>query len=217
MSWPNRITVARILAIVPFVIAILRMNDEPYVPWARRVALLLFLTMAFADVLDGWLARRHNSATPLGRFLDPLADKLMVTAACILLSSGPTAVKGAQLPDVVLVLIISKELYTVLGFVIIYLVTSQVRIVPAATGRISTMVQMSMIVGILLWPDVQGVWGGFLCVVQSLWWSAAGMAIVTAVVYTRNGSRYLNTYEQHEKLLRHKTKGPPYQERKTGS
>ena len=202
MSWPNRITLARILLIVPFMIFLLYMNDPAYAPWARRAALLLLLIVAAGDVLDGWLARKQNSVTPLGTFLDPLADKLLVTCACILLSVGPTAIPGAELPDIVVVVIISKDLYTVLGFIIILLVIGEMKIVPVTAGRVSTMLQLSMVVAILLLPDVRRFWSGFHYMIEALWWSAAVMAVVTAIIYTRNGSRYISEYEQRQRLTK---------------
>jgi len=200
MSWPNRITVARIIFIVPFVITMLHINDPKYEPWARYAALVVFVIMALSDALDGFLARRLNSATPLGRFLDPLADKLLITCACLLLASEPSAVAGARLPDAVVVIIIGKDLYTLLGFIIIYMITTEVKIAPAFMGKVSTTLQLSMVVTILISPDITRFWRGYQYVVQLLWFSAAIAAILTTIVYTRNGSRYLSEHEQQQKI-----------------
>ncbi|KPK76029.1 MAG: hypothetical protein AMJ79_08675 [Phycisphaerae bacterium SM23_30] len=209
MSWPNRITVARIMLIVPFVIAMLHLNDPQYSPWSRYGALAIFLLMAFSDALDGFLARRLNSATPLGSFLDPLADKLLIICTCLLLSAGPTAVSGMELPSAVVVIIIGKDLFTVLGFVIIYLVTSEVTISPAKTGKLSTDLQLAMVIAILISPDVMRVFGGFKYVVHLLWWAAAAVAVATTIVYTRLGSRILNEYEQRQKQKKNLKNNPP--------
>ena len=199
MSWPNRITLARILLIVPFVIALLRMNDPRYAFWARYAALGLFVAMTLSDIMDGWLARRNNGITSLGTFLDPMADKLLITCACLLLASEKASVAGMKLPDVVVVFIIGKDLYITLGFVIIYMITSQMKIVPVRMGKISTMLQMATVLAILVWPDVSGIWLGFKYLVKTLWWSTVAAAVITVVIYTRNGTRYLNEYEQRKK------------------
>lgn len=204
MSWPNRITLGRILFIVPYVIAMLHMNDPQYAGWARYAALGLFLLMMVSDALDGWLARRNNEVTVLGTFLDPLADKLLITCSCLLLAWEKSAVAGMKLPDIVVVLIIGKDLYIVMGFVIIYMLTSEMKIVPVNMGKLSTMLQMAMVVGILIWPDVNGFFGGFKYIVMLLWCSVAAVAIVTVIIYTRNGTRYLNEYEQREEEGRRK-------------
>ena len=192
MSWPNRITVARIMLIVPFVIAMLYLNAPDYIPWARYAALAAFIIMAASDALDGYLARRLNSATTLGAFLDPLADKLLITCACLLLAAGTPAVPNMELPSAVVVIIIGKDLYTVLGFVIVYLVTNQVKISPALTGKLSTNLQLAMVVAVLISPDLMRAFDGFKYVVQFLWWAAAAAAVATTIVYTRLGSRILN-------------------------
>ena len=201
MSWPNRITIARILLIVPFVITMLHINDPACQPWARYGALAVFLIMALSDALDGMLARKLHSITLLGAFLDPLADKVLIVTACLLLAADSTAVPGAALPDAVVVIIISKDLYTVLGFVIIYLVTSEMNIVPSPVGKLSTILQLSMVVAILISPEAAKLFSGFNYVVRALWWSAAAAAVLTTIVYTRNGSRYISEYEQHQKSL----------------
>lgn len=205
MSWPNRITVARILLIAPFVIAMLYMNEplednhhRSHLP--RYFALLVFLVMALSDALDGWLARRNNDVTSLGKFLDPMADKLLITSACLLLASPATAVEGLILPKMVVVLIIGKDFYTVLGFIIIYLVTSQFKIVPMMTGKIATVLQLSMVVSILIAPDILPHWAGYEFFVRGLWWATSIMAILTMVVYTRNGTRFLNEFEHQQKM-----------------
>jgi len=199
MSWPNRITIGRILLIVPFVIAMLHINDPRYSPWSRYTALIIFLVMAISDGLDGWMARRNDCITRLGTFLDPLADKLLITCACLLLAAEKTSVAGMKLPDAVVVIIIGKDLYTTLGFLIIFLVTSEMKIVPAAAGKWSTTLQLAMVVATLLSPDITPLFGYYSYLVQGIWWATVVMAILTIVIYTRNGTRYLNEYEQRMK------------------
>ena len=200
MSWPNRITLGRVLLTAPFVIAMLHLNDPEYSPWARYAALLVFAAIAASDALDGYLARRQNRVTKLGSFLDPLADKVLVTSACLLLASTRASVPGARLPDAVVVIIIGKDLYIVLGFTVIYLITSEIKIVPVTMGKVCTALQLSMVVAILICPEV-GRWvpGYTEYFVRGLWWAAGAAAVLTAVVYTRNGSRYVNEFEQRNK------------------
>jgi len=199
MSWPNRITLGRILLIGPFVIAILHINEPKYHSWMRYGALVIFLVMAISDALDGYLARRNNSVTKLGSFLDPLADKLLITFSCLLLSGDKTSVPGMQLPDTVMVVIIGKDLYTVLGFIIIFLITSEMKIVPVMVGKLSTALQLTMVAAILISPEMREFMPGFAWVVRGLWWAATGLAIITVISYTRNGTRYMNEYETRKR------------------
>ena len=119
LNWASRITIFRILLIFPFVIFMLKINDAS-IPQTGRTAIrygafLLFLIMAFSDVLDGYLARMKNQATRLGAFLDPMADKLLMTCACLLLSSKTACVDGFRVPQTVVVLIIGKDMFLLIG------------------------------------------------------------------------------------------------------
>ncbi len=198
LTWPNRITIMRVMLIGPFVMAMLHLKDPRYVPWARYVSLVLFVVAAASDALDGYLARKYKQETLLGRFLDPLADKLLITCSVLLLAIPSTALEEMRLPDMLVVLIIGKDLYTVLGFIIIYFITSELHIVPARMGKYCTVVQAVMVPAMLLGPDVLPVWPHYRLIVVALWWLAGLAAVLTVVTYTRNGSRYVNAYEQRQ-------------------
>ncbi len=200
LSWASRITILRILLIIPFVSFMLKINDPALSPGVqnamRYVSIIIFLAMAVSDGIDGYLARRKKQITKLGAFLDPLADKLLMTCACLLLASQRGHVGDFLLPPTVVVLIIGKDLFLLIGFVIVYLITSQIRIVPVFIGKLATTLQLSMVAGILIAPEVSGVLSGWIWFLRFLWWSAAGTAILTTLIYIRNGSRYIEQYEQ---------------------
>ena len=200
LNWATRITIIRILLIVPFVSCMLKINDpelRPALQTAMRyVSTVLFLVMAVSDGIDGYLARRRHQTTKLGAFLDPLADKLLMTCACLLLASQRGRVDGFRLPQTVVVLIISKDLFLLLGFVVVYLFTSQMRIQPAFIGKTATTLQLAMVSAILIAPEVSAFIPGWIWFLRVLWWSAFGTAICTMLVYIRNGSRYIAEYEQ---------------------
>ena len=96
---PNLLTLARILLILP-VVGLLYLGE----PWVRWIVLLLFLAASVTDWLDGRLARSRGLVSPFGRFLDPIADKLLVLSALILL------VNIDRLSALVALLIIAREL-----------------------------------------------------------------------------------------------------------
>ena len=201
LSLATRITIVRILLIVPFVICMLKTNDtalnESMQNVMRYIATFIFLIMAASDAIDGYLARRNNQVTKLGAFLDPTADKLLMTCACLLLASRQGHVNGFTLPITVVVLIISKDMFLLIGFIIIYLITSQVRLVPVLIGKIATAMQLSMVAGILIAPEVSAIFAPWIWVLRVLWWSAAGTAILATLIYIRTGSRYIEEYEQN--------------------
>jgi len=200
LSWASRITILRILLIIPFVSFMLKINDTELSEILRNVmryvSIVIFLTMAVSDVIDGYLARRKKQITKLGAFLDPLADKLLMTCACLLLASQRGHVEGFLLPPTVVVLIIGKDLFLLIGFVVVYLITSQIRIAPVFIGKLATTLQLSMVAGILIAPEVSGVLPVWIWVLRVLWWSAASTAILATLIYIRNGSRYIEQYEQ---------------------
>jgi CDP-diacylglycerol--glycerol-3-phosphate 3-phosphatidyltransferase len=186
--------------IIPFVSFMLKINDPDLSDIAqnvmRYISILLFLLMAVSDGVDGYLARSKNQITKLGAFLDPIADKLLITCACLLLASPRGQVENFPLPPTVVVLIIGKDLFLLIGFVIVYLITSKIHIAPVFIGKIATTLQLSMVTGILIGPEISSILPGWIWFLRILWWSAAGTAILVTLIYIRDGSRYIEAYEQ---------------------
>ena len=192
----NQVTILRVLLILPFVICMLKVNDPDIGTSTRYAALIIFLLMAFGDAYDGYLARKKNQVTRLGSFLDPMADKLLMTCACLLLASNRAAVNGFKLPPTVVVLIIGKDLFLLLGFMVVYLTTFQIRIIPAGIGKIASFLQLSMVTAILIAPEVSSVLPGWIWFLRFLWWSAAATAIITTLIYIQAGSHYIEDFEE---------------------
>ena len=192
LSWPNRVTITRVLLIVPFVLLLLYQNKPGYDDLARYLAMSVFAIMAFSDALDGYLARRTGQRSRLGYFLDPMADKLLITAACILLATKSSGVKEAILPGWVVVIIIGKDVLWLAGVLIIQFVTGRLTIRSSKLGRASTVAQLSMVLGILLSPDISLLSSAVAWwLTRVLWWSAAGLAILTLANYTRVAVKHL--------------------------
>ena len=201
LNWANRITIFRILLIAPFVSLMLKTNDVALSYGAqnamRYVAILTFSLMAISDGVDGYLARTRNQITKLGAFIDPVADKLLMISACMLLASQRGHVRGFLLPPTVIVLIIGKDLFLLIGFAIVYLITSQIHIAPVFVGKLATTLQLLMVAAILIGPEASTVLPGWIWLLRALWWSAAGTAILATLIYIRNGSRYIEKYENN--------------------
>ncbi len=202
LSWANRMTILRILLVVPFVIFMLKINSpmlsEPMRNAIRYLSFAIFLVMALSDGLDGYLARVKKQITRLGAFLDPVADKLLIISACLLLSSQQGRVSDDfLLPPTVVVLIIGKDLLLILGFVIVYFLTAQLYVAPVLVGKIANTLQLVMVGAILIAPEISRVVPGWIWFLRTLWWAAAGTAILATLIYIRNGSRYIEQYEQN--------------------
>ena len=199
LTWANRITILRILLIAPFVSCLLKINDagldEHLRLMLRYAAVAVFLLMAISDGLDGFLARKNGKSTRLGAFLDPTADKLLITSACLLLASHRAGVQGFILPSTVVVLIIGKDVLMFVGFLILFFLTGKLRVLPAPAGKVSTALQLSMVAAILIAPEVTSVLPGWIWFLRVLWWSAAAAALVATLVYIRIGSNFIEQYE----------------------
>jgi CDP-diacylglycerol--glycerol-3-phosphate 3-phosphatidyltransferase len=102
MALPNVVSLLRI-GCVPIVLILMICPGV----WPRRVAALVFLAASISDFVDGWLARRGGAMTPLGQFLDPLADKLLIAGVLIMLVAEPP---GSGVPAWVAVVIVLREL-----------------------------------------------------------------------------------------------------------
>ena len=106
MNLPNKLTVLRVLMVPFFVFFMLNDIPEGYGKW---IALTLFITASLTDLLDGKIARKYNLVTNFGKFMDPLADKLLVCSALVCLTG-----KG-MLASWIVIVIISRE-FIISGF-----------------------------------------------------------------------------------------------------
>ena len=169
----------------PFIVLLLNQRQWPR---ARHLALGIFLVMAFSDLLDGVLARRLNAKSRLGAILDPLADKALIISAVVLLSRTDAAASGGALPNWVVVAVVVKDLWVLVGCVVVYLVTDRLRVRPTLAGKACTVGQLVMVGYALLAPDLDGLYGGLgHRGVLALSWAVAALSVLAIISYTRLG------------------------------
>lgn len=139
MNLPNKLTILRVLMIPFFVVFMLTDLGGEY---GKYIALAIFIAASFTDFLDGKIARKYNLVTNFGKFMDPLADKLLVCAAMICL------VDMGRLASWIVIIIISRE-FIISGF---RLIASDNGVVIAASywGKFKTVFQMLMIIVLIL-------------------------------------------------------------------
>ena len=137
MNLPNKLTILRVI-LIPFFLVALMVDAIPYGKW---IAVGIFVIASFTDMLDGKIARKYNLITNFGKFMDPLADKLLVCSAMIAL------IELDRIPAWVVIIIIARE-FIISGF---RLVASDNGVVIAAGwwGKVKTVVQMVMIIFIM--------------------------------------------------------------------
>ena len=168
MNLPNKLTMMRVILIPFFVFFLL----APYfADYGKYIALTIFIVASLTDLADGKIARKYNLVTNFGKFMDPLADKLLVCAAMIcLLSLG-------KLAAWIVIVIISRE-FIISGF---RLVASDNHVVIAASywGKFKTTFQMLMIIVLIL--DLP--YAGFQILGQVLVYVALILTVVSLIDY----------------------------------
>ena len=167
MNLPNKLTVLRVIMVPFFVLFMLTDLGGEAGKW---IALVIFCLASLTDMLDGKIARARNLVTNFGKFMDPLADKLLVCSAMICL------IPTGQLPAWVVIVIIARE-FIISGF---RLVASDSGIVIAASywGKFKTVSQMLMV--IVLIADLGGV---FDMIGTALIWIVLILTVVSLVDY----------------------------------
>lgn len=175
MNTPNKLTIARII-MIPFFVAFLMYDITGSAD--KWIALTLFVVASLTDLLDGYLARKYHLVTNFGKFMDPLADKLLVCSALICFTST------GQLPAWITIIIIARE-FIISGF---RLVASDNGIVIAASywGKFKTVSQMAMIIVLIL--DLGGV---FDVIGIVLIWVSLILTVVSLIDYVAKNIQVL--------------------------
>lgn len=164
MNLPNKLTLLRI-GLIPFFVGFLLAP----VDWSRWVALGIFVIASLTDMADGKIARKYNLITNFGKFMDPLADKLLVCSALICL------VELKRIPSWIVIIIIARE-FIVSG---LRQVAADSGIVIAASwwGKFKTTFQMVMV--ILMIVDLEAL--AWLTTI--VMWVAFGLTLISLVDY----------------------------------
>ena len=179
MNTPNKLTVARMI-IVPFLVVFLLTG------WGgdaiRYISLALFVVASVTDWFDGYLARKNNLVTNFGKFMDPLADKLLVCSAMICM------IELNRLPAWFVIIIIGRE-FIISGF---RLIAAENGIVIAANywGKFKTASQMIMIILLILHFD-----GIFVTLEQLFIWLSLALTIISLITYIWQNKSVLSMQE----------------------
>ena len=179
MNTPNKLTIARMI-IVPFLVIFLLTG------WGgeanRYISLTLFVVASVTDWFDGDLARKNNLVTNFGKFMDPLADKLLVCSAMICM------IDLKRLPAWFVIIIIARE-FIISGF---RLIAAENGIVIAANywGKFKTASQMIMIILLILHFD-----GIFVILEQIFIWLSLALTIISLITYIWQNRTVLSMQE----------------------
>lgn len=176
MNTPNKLTVLRMI-LVPFFMAFL-IPDNVY---CRITALIIFLIASVTDAIDGHLARSRNQITTFGKFMDPIADKMLTTSAFVVLLS-----LGRMSPWALIIILVRE--FVVSGIRLLAAAKGTV-IAASMSGKIKTVSQMTAIIAaiILLHPFFETVSAGIITDVL-IWISTVATAVSGAEYVIKNRS-----------------------------
>ncbi|MCS6772401.1 MAG: CDP-alcohol phosphatidyltransferase family protein [Kiritimatiellae bacterium] len=153
LTLATRVTLLRILGIPAFAVLVIYhlvaleqgAEDSPYRWWA----LVVFAIVAGTDALDGYLARSRNEVSPLGRLLDPLADKALLLSALVLLTRPDLEPLTPHIPVWYTGLVISRDVLAVGGYFLVRHLAGAVHVQPRWTGKVATVLQMVIVLWVL--------------------------------------------------------------------
>jgi len=185
ITLPNVLTIFR-MALIPVFVSLLFYQKF-------LLALATFVIAGITDGLDGLLARRFHQQSPLGRILDPIADKMMLVTSFVVLSMRgvyPIPIpKHLPIPFWVTITVISRDVFILVGAAAINMVTGFRAFQPSLPGKVSTVVQIAAVATVMLAAQTRVGTGYYLPTVYA---SVFGLTLVSGIHYIFFVSRLLN-------------------------
>lgn len=174
---PNLLTLFRILLTLPFLYFV---NQGRF-----GIALAVFFLASLTDFADGFLARRLKQQSSLGRFLDPLADKLLITAAFVVMAV-PHA-EFASIPVWLAIAVVGRDVVIVLGAFLVYSITKFKEFSPTLLGKINTFVEL----GLIVWFLVFHTTGRLIFLLPFMYMIVAASVALSGTEYLITGANIL--------------------------
>lgn len=195
MTLPNKLTIFRIILVpIMVIIPFLPLEGELFnIPTTWLLVELIFIIASITDKLDGYLARSRNQVTTFGKFLDPIADKILVLSAMIML------VENSRLPAWIPIIVLFRE-FLVSGYRLVAVQKSGNVIAASIWGKLKTVTQMIGIIialidmnsfGTCIFGNLSG-WSLAINIMSTLMLSISVIAtIVSGIDYMKNGKDLL--------------------------
>lgn len=189
MNLANRISFCRIILIPIFIVLVLYYTPEK--EYFRFWAAAVFIFSTLSDAIDGYIARKKKQITKLGSFLDPIADKLLLNTAFILLFLRKDLSSSFLLPIWIPLVVLTRDIIIVIGSLSIYLVNGSLEIKSRPLGKLSTFFQtLSIIFIILHFPFT-----ALVCYLTGIFTIASG------IDYMWRGTRLLSPPQTQEDIV----------------
>lgn len=194
LNTANAITLLRVLCVPVFIALLIRHRQiflaTPHADallFYRYAAFTVFLFATLSDAVDGFIARHFNQRTLLGTWLDPLADKLLLTAAVVMLSMRIGL--PFQMPFWFPIIVISRDVLLLFGSIIIFMLRGHVEVRPSLIGKLTTTAQMAVMIATLAALPNKFIFALALC--------AALCTLVSGVQYVLHGLRQVGDLKPH--------------------
>lgn len=172
-SAPNILSLLRIFCIPPFIFFVNRLSEHDY---CRYITIFIILIAGLSDIFDGYLARRMNTATIFGTYLDSIADKLLFLPACFLLSMEKI-MPEPRFPVWLLIIILFKDLFMNTFAAIAVAIITGKTFRPSLFGKISTFLLVSTIIAVLIGNFIPERLIDFVC------WLTAICTVISIIHY----------------------------------
>ena len=184
MTTANKITILRIL-LIPFFVAEVLYYVKTGSETHHILAVGSFAVAAVCDAVDGYIARRFNQRSELGAILDPLADKLLLVSAIVVLSFDQRPY-FSTVPLWLTATVIGRDILLLAGLIVVQMTIGKLTVRPRVLGKVATVLQMVVVLWILVhWPDK---WLKFLAP------AAAVCTGISGLFYVWDGTRQLGAH-----------------------
>lgn len=188
MNLPNKLTILRAVLVPVFLVFLL----IPTIPYNYLLAFVVFCIASFTDFLDGRIARKNNMVTSFGKFMDPLADKVLVTSALIALCALGFA------PPVAGIIIVARDF--MVSAIRLAAVSSEGKVIAANIwGKIKTAFQMVAICGVLLALHFASIYQVIVPDVifysNIAMWALAAVTAISGGIYLKQNIELINTFK----------------------
>ncbi len=181
MNLANRLTVLRLVLVPVFIASLLYYSPERN--YLYFVGLIVFLLACLTDGLDGYIARKYHLKTILGSYIDPIADKLLLTSGFLSLSFMVHLPDSMKIPAWLTILVMARDGMILIGAITIFLITGKLKAEPLYIGKITTVFQMSSLFSALVSAPAQIKIFIFVC--------TSFFTLASGVQYVRMGGKML--------------------------
>ncbi len=191
MNLPNKLTVARII-LTPVFMLLFALNFSGH----YLVALVVFAVASFTDMLDGKIARKHNLVTNFGKFLDPLADKMLTTSAFLGFLYNRI---GYGILAIVFIVLFREFLVSSLRLVVVS--SGEAKVIAANIwGKLKTVTQMAAIIFTMAvcqvaewWPEMTTLNRALDVSASVLLWVSTVLCVISGAIYLKQNSEFINS------------------------